>query len=382
MAEQFFENSNTAGNSDPVPYGDLPLERFVESVFGDHSPRGFGLDVTRRDDRTEAVEEVDLLTMPFCKLRHFRCASDSERPKLLLVAPLAGQYPELLRDTVRSLLPHFAVHVTAWIDARQVPPDAGAFDLDANIATVIECLHALGPEVHLLAVCQSAVPTLAAVALMAAAEEPDPPLTLVLMGGLIDTRISPTRMDLVARSLSLPWIESSVISPVPAEFPGAGRRVYPARAQRAALLLYLARHVITLAGAPPRVRIHGDAVFADPAVLRDLLTLMDVPAELFVQNIRSVLQEHALPRGRMRWRGRSVEPAAIARTALMTVEGAFDDISGRGQTRAAHDLCSGIPAGKRDHHEQPGVGHFGMYIGDHWRNEVLPRLLAFVHGQR
>ncbi len=382
MAGQPFENANTAGDPDAAPCGDLPLERFMDAVFGDHSPRGFGLDRTRRDGRTEAVEEVDLLAMPFCKLRHFRCAGDSERPKLLLVAPLAGQYPELLRDTVRALLPHFAVHVTAWVDARQVPPADGAFDLDANIATVIECLHALGPEVHLLAVCQSAVPTLAAVALMAAADEPDPPPTLVLMGGLIDTRISPTRMDLVARSLSLPWIERSVLSHVPADLPGAGRRVYPARAQRAALLLYLARHVTTPADPPPRVRIHGDAVFADPELLRDLLTLMDVPAELFVQNIRSVLQEHVLPRGRMTWRGQRVEPAAIARTALMTVEGAFDDISGRGQTRAAHDLCSGIPADRRVHHEQRNVGHFGMYIGDHWRNEVLPRLLTFVRDQR
>ena len=376
------EPPEPAGDPGPAPYGDLPLERFMEAVFGDHRPRGFRLDATQRDGRAAAVEEVDLLAKPFCRLRHFRCAGDAEREKLLLVAPLAGQYPELLRDTVRGLLPHFAVHVTEWIDARQVPPEAGPFDLDANIAYLMDFLGALGSGVHVLAVCQSAVPALAAVALMAAAGAPHQPHSLVLMGGLIDTRISPTRMDLIARSLSLAWLETSFVSPVPGGFAGAGRSVYSARAQRAALLLYLARHVATFAGPAPHVRIHGDPAFADPDLLRDLLTLMDVPAELFFQNIRSVLQEHSLPRGRMTWRGQRVEPAAIAQTALMTVEGAFDDISGRGQTRAAHELCTGIPVDKRIHYEQPGVGHFGMYVGRYWFDQVLPRVLDFMRARR
>jgi poly(3-hydroxybutyrate) depolymerase len=245
----------------------------------------------------------------------------------------------------------------------------------------MEFMQVLGPDLHVLALCQSAVPALAAIALLAAAGEASQPRSLVLMGGLIDTRINPTRMNRLARRLLLAWFERTVIAAVPPGYPGHDRLVYPASAQRAALLTYLARHFEYLPGVPPRLRIHGDEALADPQFCKRLLTLMDLPAELFVQNVRLVLQEHALARGALVWRGLKVRPEAVRRTALMTVEGQFDDVSGRGQTLAAHTLCRSIPAGRRSHYEQPGVGHFGMFAGPRWLDQVAPRIRAFIRAQ-
>lgn len=201
------------------------------------------------------------------------------------------------------------------------------------------------------------------------------------MGGLIDTRINPTRIDRLAETLAFRRLEEAAIARVPPGFPGAGRRIYPASVQRAGLLAYLARRVELFAGSPFKLHVHGDPTLAEPEFLKRLLTLMDVPAELYLENIRAVLQDHALPRGTLTWHGRKVRPEAISRTALMTVEGEHDDISGRGQTRAAHGLCSALPANKRRHLLQPGVGHFGMYAGRSWCETVLPQVRDFIRGQ-
>lgn len=364
--------------SDRIPVKDIRSSALLDCLLGRGTKPRFALNSTVRDGRKVAIEQKVVIERPFCALRSFRGKAGETRPNVLLVAPLAGQYATLLRDTVAGLLPHSAVYLTDWIDARMVPVGEGDFDLDRNIDYVMDFVRALGPDVHVLAVCQSVVPTLAAIALLAAGGERAQPRSMVLMGGLVDTRISPTRVDRLARRLALSWLDSAVIGRVPAGFPGRGRRVYPAAAQRAGLLAYLARHLEYLGGVPSRVRVRGDEALADPQFLERLLTLMDLPAELFLQNIKTVFQDHALPRHSMTWRGRRVEPEAIGKTALLTVEGEFDDISGKGQTRAAHDLCAGIPRDMRRHHEQAGVGHFGMYVGRYWLREVAPLLGDFI----
>jgi len=330
---------------------------FTACVYGPHERRGFAIDHT-------VVERT-----PFCALTRF---ADGGATPVLLVAPLSGQHTTPLEDMVEGLLPEHDVYVTAWADARDVPLAAGPFGLDDNIAVVADCIRRLGPDVHVVAVCQSAVPALAATALLAADGDVQP-RSLVLMGGLIDTRLGETRVGRVARSLSLAWLERAVIARVTPAFPGHGRRVYPAWAQRAALRAYLARHLEVGAAPGREVGLRGDAALGDPRVCRALMTLMDVPAELFLDNIAAVFQDCALPRGTLRWRDRPVEPAAITATGLMTIEGAFDDISGRGQTHAAHDLCRQVPAARRCRHDQAGVGHFGLYAGAVWRRDVLPR---------
>jgi poly(3-hydroxybutyrate) depolymerase len=322
-----------------------------------------------------------VLRKAFCTLRRIDTGSVANKPRLLLVAPLAGQYATLLVDTVAGLMAEHDVYVTDWIDARLVPVAEGKFDFEDNIGYIMEFILALGPDLHVLALCQSAVPTLAAVALLAAAADPVQTRSMILMGGLTDTRINPTRMNRLARRFSLPWLESTIITRVQHGHPGWRRRVYPASAQRTGLLMYLARHVEYLPDVPPRFRVYGDKALADPEFCKRLLTLMDLPAELFLQNIELVLQEHALARGTMVWRGREVRPEAVHRTALMTVEGEFDDISGHGQTLAAHELCRSIPDGRRCHHEQAGVGHFGMFAGPRWFDEVAPRVREFIRAQ-
>ena len=318
---------------------------------------------------------------PFCTLRRFARVGADNDPTVLIVAPLSGHYATLMRDAVAGLLPDHDVYITDWHDARDVPRDAGAFGFNDNVGTVIQFIRRLGPETNVIAVCQSAQPTLAATALMAAAGERNQPRALVLMGGLIDPRINPTRIGRLAARLPLDRFEATVMSRVPAGYLGAGRRVYPHHAQRAALITYLTRRLEFRPGTTGEVRVRGDATLADPAFCREFLTVMDLPAELFLENLRIVFKEHALARGTLTCGGRRVEPSAIARSALMTVEGALDDASGRGQTRAAHDVCHGIPAERRMHHEEPGVGHFGMYAGRHWRESVLPKVRAFIRDQ-
>lgn len=362
----------------PPVYGVMQTRDFLDCLYGAHRRSCFDLATAVVEGREGAVRESTVAGKPFCILRCFAPRAAASKPRVLVVAPLSGQFATLLRDTVAGLLPDHTVYITDWIDARQVPANAGKFDLDDNIAYVIDFIRLLGPEVHVLAVCQSAVPTLAAVSLLAAAGDPGQPRSMILMGGLIDARLNPTRVDRLAETLSLRWLERTVTTRVPRGFPGQDRRVYPAEAQRTGLLMYLARHIEYRPENPVELRVHSDATLADPWFCKELLTLMDLPVELYLQNIKTVLRDHALPRHAMTWRGQSVEPEAISKTALMTVEGQFDDISGRGQTHAAQVICSRIPPHKRRHYEQAGVGHFGMYAGASWFTSVLPQVCGFI----
>jgi poly(3-hydroxybutyrate) depolymerase len=256
----------------------------------------------------------------------------------------------------------------------------GAFDLDDYIEYVIECLRRIGPGAHVMAVCQPSVPVLAAVSLMSAGNDPAVPASMTMMGGPIDTRQNPTKVNDVATNRPFSWFERTVIAPVPAGHPGAGRRVYPGFLQLSGFVsMNLDRHV----GAQMRMFRHliqgdGESAAAHRRFYDEYLSVMDLPAEFYLQTIETVFQEHALPRGTMTSRNRKVEPARITKTALFTVEGELDDISGVGQTRAAHDLCSGIPAGRHRHYEAKGVGHYGIFNGRRWREDIMPRVREFI----
>lgn len=320
---------------------------------------------------------------PFCDLLHFKrggSAAGRRDPKVLIVAPLSGHYATLLRGTVRAMLAEHDVYVTDWRDARLVPLFCGGFDLDDFIDHVIDFIRAVGPDTHVIAVCQPSVPVLAAVAAMAADDDPLQPASMTLMGGPIDTRRNPTVVNELAASRPLEWFERSVIHSVPLPHPGAFRQVYPGFVQLSGFMtMNLERHVDAHADLF-RHLIAGDcdSVEQHQRFYDEYLSVMDLTAEFYLQTVRTVFQEHALPDGRMMHRGRRIDCRRIRRTALMTVEGELDDICGLGQTEAAHDLCGGVPAADHHHHVQPGVGHYGVFNGTRWRTEIQPRVAEMI----
>jgi len=369
----------------PMAY--TPLGRVVAAgchVF-EHATRRygkprFGLEETVIDGTTVAVEERIEHRRTFGQLKHFVRDTDREDPRLLIVAPMSGHYATLLRGTVEAMLPDHDVWITDWRDARNVPLQAGRFDLDDYIDYLIDWLTELGPGTHVMAVCQPSVPVLAATSLMAAADDPCQPASMTLMGGPIDTRRSPTEVNEVATNRPMSWFERSVISRVPMPNPGFMRRVYPGFLQLAGFMqMNLDRHV----DAHFEVFHHlvegdGDSAADKLSFYEEYRAVMDLTAEFYLQTVDLVFKQHALPKGEMVSRGRPVDPSAIRRTALMTVEGEKDDISGVGQTRAAHDLCTSLAGPMRVHWEQPGVGHYGIFNGRRWREQIAPRVKAFI----
>ena len=341
----------------------------------------FDLATTQIDGRSVAVREVPWLSTPFCNLIRFERDVPRQDPKVLLVAPLSGHHASLLRDTVSQLLPDHDLYVTDWIDARLVPLSAGRFDLDDYIDLVQRFIRHLGSDVHVVAVCQPSVPVLAAVSLMEESGDPATPRTMTLMAGPVDTRVKPTQVDRVATGRPLEWFEMAAVYRVPAGEPGFLRKVYPGFLQLTAFVsLNPARH------ADAHRQLYRDLLAGDEEkaeVCRrfydDYLAVMDVPAEYYLQTVSSVFQKHELARGQMTWRGqRPIRPAAIRRTALMTIEGENDEITSVGQTSAAHALCPAIPDGRRRVHVQSGVGHYGVFSGRRWREEIAPRIAEFI----
>lgn len=325
-----------------------------------------------------AIETV--LETDFCNLIHFRRETKKRQPTVLLVAPLSGHYATLLRGTVRALIEDHEVYVTDWKDARDVPFYKGKFDLDDYIDLVIRFLHHLGPGAHVMAVCQPSVPVLAAVSLMAADKDKCQPRSMTLMGGPIDTRRSPTKVNELATSRPLSWFERNVVTHVPARYPGFMRRVYPGFLQISGFMsMNMDRHI----GAHMKLFEHlvvgdGDSADAHKRFYDEYMSVMDLPAEYYLQTLDVVFQQHALPERTMVSRGREVDSLAIKKTALLTVEGELDDISGVGQTEAAHDICANIPARKRRHLMQQGVGHYGIFNGRKWREVIKPEVAAFI----
>ncbi len=363
------------------------LEIF-ESGTRDYQKPAFGLHSTKIDGEDVAVHEEVVSRLPFGQLKRFVRAGDKDgalgHPRLLIVAPLSGHFATLLRDTVRAMLPDHDVYITDWRDAALVPLIEGGFDLDDYIDYLMEFLAVVGPGCHALAVCQPSVPLLAAVSFLAAVGDEIVPRSMTLMGGPIDTRINPTTPNDLAQNHSLEWFERTVIQRVPAPNPGFMRRVYPGFVQLTGFMtMNLDRHV----GAHMRLyhnllRGDGDSADQHRAFYDEYRAVMDLPAEYYLQTVQKVFQEHQLAVGTFHHRGELVDPGAITNCALMTVEGGKDDISGVGQTRAAQDLCHALPDDMREHYEQPDVGHYGVFNGRRWRQEIAPRIKAFIarHG--
>ncbi|KQQ49062.1 esterase [Rhizobium sp. Leaf311] len=344
----------------------------------------FGLSSTTVDERSVAVEEEITFSKPFCNLVHFKRdlpASRKADPKILLVAPMSGHYATLLRGTVEALLPSADIYITDWADARVVPVTEGGFDLDDYITYIIDILHHMGEGVHVVAVCQPSVPVLAAVSLMEANGDTFAPASMTLMGGPIDTRINPTAVNELAKGKSIDWFRDNVVMQVPWPQPGFGRNVYPGFLQLSGFMsMNLDRHMTAHKDFYLNlVKNDGDSAEKHREFYDEYLAVMDLTAEFYLQTVERVFIEHALPKGTMSHRGVPVDPASITRVALLTVEGENDDISGLGQTKAAHDLCRNIPADKRDHYMQPDVGHYGVFNGSRFRRDIVPRMLAFMH---
>jgi poly(3-hydroxybutyrate) depolymerase len=347
----------------------------------------FGLDTTTIDGEIVPIVENVVWQRPFCKLLHFERQWSGEakiQPKLLIVAPLSGHYATLLRGTVEAFLPDYEVYITDWADGRLMPVSAGKFDLDDYIDYLIEICAELsgtnnGVPLHTIAVCQPAVPMIAAVARMESAANPHVPASMTLMGGPIDTRRSPTKVNLLAQERGSAWFRHNCIHSVPYPYPGVGREVYPGFQQLSGFMaMNFDRHV----DAHVEMFKHlmqgdGDSAEKHREFYDEYLAVMDLTAEYYLQTVDTVFVDHALPKGEMKHRDDPVDLSAIRRVALMTVEGEKDDISGIGQTLAAHDLCPNIPARMKLHHEQSNVGHYGVFNGSRFRKEIVPRIRGF-----
>ena len=334
-----------------------------------------------------AVHQRTAIDKDFCRLLRFKRFSDDLptlqrlklQPTVLVVAPLSGHHSTLLRETVRELLKDHKVFVTDWTDARMVPADRGLFHLDDYVAYVQEFIRMIGPEVNVISVCQPTVPVLAAISLMASAGEPTP-RTMTMMGGPIDARRSPTAVNNLATNKSHSWFETHVIHHVPVNYPGAGRPVYPGFLQHAGFIAmnpdrHMKSHYDHFLDL---VRGDGDKADSHRDFYDEYNAVLDMPAEYYLDTIKTVFQDFALVNGTWVVNGKPVRPQDIKTTALLTIEGELDDISGAGQTQAAHGLCSGVPAALHFHYDAMGAGHYGIFSGRRWREKVYPRVRDFI----
>ncbi|MES2904684.1 MAG: polyhydroxyalkanoate depolymerase [Pseudomonadota bacterium] len=369
----------------PWGYGAMgPIVAASLDVFAHAAaPRGkpdFGISQVPVGRRLVDVSEEIALTKPFGRLKHFKKDGVENQPKLLIVAPMSGHFATLLRGTVERMLPRHDVFITDWHDAKLVPVEQGRFDLDDYIDYLIEFVEHIGPDTHVLAVCQPAVPAYAAVALMNADKHPATPKTLTMMGGPIDPRKAPTAVNTLATERPHAWFERNVIATVPMIYPGTGRKVYPGFLQLAGFMtMNLGSHLVSHWEMFKHLVV-GDEESADST--RDFYdeyrSVADMSAEFYLQTIDVVFQRHLLPKGKMMHRGRKVDPAAITKTALMAIEGERDDISGLGQTKAALDLATKLKPTKKLYHMAKEVGHYGIFNGRKWREQIAPAVEKFI----
>jgi poly(3-hydroxybutyrate) depolymerase len=389
------------------PFAHIPMAQRVSAGFDlmhrlakEYEKPAFGITGVELDRAEIAVQERVAMHKPFCRLLRFKRYTDDQhalalmhdQPRVLVVAPLSGHHSTLLRDTVRSLLPHHKVWITDWTDARMVPASAGPFHLDDYVEYVQEFIRHIGAEggsaadaelgtlpLHVISVCQPTVPVLAAVSLMASRGEPLP-RTLTMMGGPIDARHSPTAVNDLAVGKSHSWFENNVIFRVPPNYPGAGRRVYPGFLQHSGFVAmnpsrHLSSHYDYFLDL---IRGDGDSAESHREFYDEYNAVLDLPAEYYLDTIKTVFQDFALVNGTWRVRGELVRPQDITGTALLTIEGELDDISGAGQTKAAHGLCTGIPREHQFHYDVQGAGHYGIFSGRRWREKVYPELRGFI----
>ena len=350
------------------------LEVFAHAA----APRGkpaFGLKLIQVDGTAYPVTETTVVERAFGDLRKFTHPGlPADAPRLMIVAPMSGHYATLLRGTVERMLERHVVYITDWVDAKQVPVDEGRFDLDDYIDYLIGFLDHIGPDAHVMAVCQPSVPALAATAIMARDGHPCRPLTLTMMGGPIDTRESPTAVNDHAITKPYVWFKHNVITDVPVKYPGAGRQVYPGFVQLASFMsMNLGSHMMSHYGLFKHL-VQGDGESADAtkAFYDEYRSVCDITAEFYLQTVDVVFQQHLLPRGEFVHRDRVVDLGAITQTAILCIEGERDDISGIGQTRAALDVTPGLPDAMKKYHLAPEVGHYGIFNGSRWRGSIAP----------
>jgi poly(3-hydroxybutyrate) depolymerase len=377
--------------SNPVsPFAHTPFSQRIAAGYElmyrlgkDYEKPAFGITTTTVDGADVAIHERTIVTKPFCRLLHFKKDAETaalNQPKVLLVAPLSGHHATLLRDTVRGLLPGHDVYITDWTDARMVPVSAGAFHLDDYIYYVQDFIRMLAPDLHVISVCQPTVPVLAAISLMASQKDEKLPKTMTMMGGPIDPRKSPTAVNDLATEKPFSWFENTVIYAVPANYPGYGRKVYPGFLQHAGFIaMNPGRHAQSHREFYQHL-VQGDDEPAEShrQFYNEYNAVLDMPAEYYLETIKTVFQEFSLPKGTWEVGGQLVRPQDITTVALMTVEGELDDISGAGQTQAAHDLCSGIPDDMKQDFVAPKCGHYGIFSGRRWREIIAPKIGDFI----
>ncbi|WMY07560.1 polyhydroxyalkanoate depolymerase [Paraburkholderia phenoliruptrix] len=365
-----------------------PYGRYLDACFElleatglSHQRPPFGIASIEVDGRLVAVTEEVVKRTPFGTLLHFAKDCDLLQPRVLIVAPMSGHFATLLRGTVRTMLADHDVFITDWHNPRDIPISAGRFGFEEYVQHLISFIRHIGPDAHLVAICQPTVAALAAVSLMAATDDPAQPATMTLMAGPIDCRVNPTKVNDLANSKPIEWFEKNLISVVPGGFAGATRRVYPGFVQLSAFMsMNLERHAASFSEMFYE-RAKGDPVKADTVrtFYKEYLATTDLTAEFYLETVKAVFQEYALPLGELSVGERLVEPGAIRRTALFTVEGEKDDICSVGQTVAAHDLCTGLRPYMKTHHVQTGVGHYGVFNGHKWETQIYPRVRALIH---
>jgi len=346
-----------------------------------HKRPAFGIESVFAGKRELAVTEEVVHTTPFATLLRFRKHSGGTQPRVLIAAPMSGHFATLLRETARTMLRDHDVYITDWHNARDVPVEAGRFGIDEYIDHIIEFLDVMGPGAHLVAICQPCVEALAAVAVMAEDKHPATPASLTLMAGPIDCRVNPTEVNELAVSRPISWFEHNLIEHVPVQFAGMRRRVYPGFVQLTAFLnMNLQRHIKSFKDYYQQI-VDGDHEKAEATrrFYEEYFAVSDLSADFYLETVRLVFQEHALAQGRLQYRDRLINPKTIRRTALLTVEGERDDICALGQTLAAQDLCSKLPQYLRTHYVQAGVGHYGVFSGKRWENQVYPTVRDVIY---
>ncbi|MEM6680703.1 MAG: polyhydroxyalkanoate depolymerase [Pseudomonadota bacterium] len=372
QGQHFFSNPMNPASYTPGGKALAAAFDVIETSTRPYGKPAFGIDRTEINGQEVAIEETIPLRLPFGQLKRFKRLEKTSDPKLLIVAPLSGHYATLLRGTVHEMVKDHDVYISDWRDAKTIPLFEGEFTLNTYIDYVIEFLEFLGPDTHVLAVCQPSVPVLAAIARMHEAGNPNIPKSLAMMGGPIDTRVNPTAVNEHATRKPLAWFKQNVITPVPPPHAGFMRRVYPGFMQLAGFMsMNLGNHVVKHYDMFKHL-FEGAEENADATreFYEEYLAVMDMTAEFYLQTVEEVFQTHLLPKGEMMHDGAPIDLAAIDKTAILSIEGERDDITGLGQTYAVHDLTPNLPAAKHYHYEQAGVGHYGVFNGSKWRKYI------------
>lgn len=362
--------------------------RFVEGIADmyERSTRyvkkpEFNIDKVQVGDEEVTVYQTTVMKKPFGNLVHFTKENQAkDSPKVLIIAPISGHFATLLRDTAKRMIPHHDVYITDWISVRDVPLSAGSFGLDEYLTYLIDFMHYIGENTHVMAVCQPAVQVIALAAIMDEANDPCTPATIIPMGGPIDPRVNKTQVNRFAEEHSLNWFENRMLTFVPEGHIGAGRRVYPGFLQITAFInmnpdAHYKAHVQYL---EDRINNNQAGIKKHTDFYDEYLSVLDMDDTYFLETVEKIFQTYELPRGVMTYKGHTIDLKAIRHSALLTIEGEKDDISAPGQSFSAHTLCSNLPAGMHGHHLQPGVGHYGVFSGSKWRNFVAPKIEEFI----